>query len=187
MVALTFHGQGDPAVIHALLGQLAAGGVRVTVLAVGRWLATNQALGRQILAAGHELGNHTHNHLDIDRMPASRAYPEITDCAQVLRTVSGSIGPWFRPSQTQHANAQVRALAARAGYATCLSYDVDSLDYTDPPPDTVVRQTLGGVTRGSIVSMHFGHAATVAAMPRILSGLRTRGLQPVTVTELVRP
>jgi peptidoglycan/xylan/chitin deacetylase (PgdA/CDA1 family) len=186
-VALTFHGQGDWALIHSLLGVLATGGVRVTVMAVGRWLAANEALGRQIVAGGHELGNHTYNHLDIDHLPADHAYTEITSCAQVLRSVTGSIGPWFRPSQTQHASAQVRALATRAGYLTCLSYDVDSLDYTDPSADTVVRATLDGVSRGSIVSMHFGHAVTVTAMPRILSGLRAKGLQPVTVSELLRP
>jgi peptidoglycan/xylan/chitin deacetylase (PgdA/CDA1 family) len=185
-VALTFHGQGAPALVNALLGALAADGTRVTVLAVGRWLAANPALGRQILAAGHELGNHTHNHLDIDRLPGPRAYTEISSCAEVLRTVTGSIGSWFRPSQTQHASAPVRAAAARVGYPICLSYDVDSLDYSDPAPDIVVRRTLDGVAPGSIVSMHFGHPATITAMPRILSGLRARGLRPVTVTELLR-
>jgi peptidoglycan/xylan/chitin deacetylase (PgdA/CDA1 family) len=91
---------------------------------------------------------------------------------------------WSVP-QTQHASAAVRAPAAKAGYPTCLSYDVDSLDYTDPPPDTAVQHTLNGVRRGSVVSMHFGHAATIAAMPRVLAGLRARGPQVVTVTELV--
>jgi hypothetical protein len=34
--------------------------------------------------------------------------------------------------------------------------------------------------------MHFGHAATVAAIPEVLDRLRQRGLRPVTVTELLR-
>lgn len=186
-VALTFHGQGDPALVQALLSRLSAGGAKVTVLAVGSWLAANTPTARQILAAGHELGNHTQNHLDIDNLPASRALSEITSCAHLLHAVTGSIGTWFRPSQTQHANARVRALAAKAGYPTCLSYDLDSLDYTDPSPDTLVQHTLGLVQPGSILSMHFGHTATVSAMPRILDGLRSRGLRPVTVTELIRP
>src|SRR5689334_11280382 len=58
-LALTFHGQGDPALVTALLDELRRGHAPVTVLAVGTWLTANRDLGRRILADGHELGNHT--------------------------------------------------------------------------------------------------------------------------------
>lgn len=184
-VALTFHGQGDPALVHQMLDRLAAGRARATVLAVGTWLAGQADLGRQIVAAGHELGNHTQHHADIKRMKPDAALAEITDCAAVLRRVTGSIGRWFRPSQTQHATATIQHAAAGAGYPTCLSYDVDSLDYTDPGPGVIVSTTLAAVRPGSIISLHFGHPGTVAAMPDLLAGLHRRGLTPVTMTELM--
>ncbi|HEV7964433.1 MAG TPA: polysaccharide deacetylase family protein, partial [Actinoplanes sp.] len=106
-VALTFHGQGDPAIVGRLLDEIAKGGARVTVLAVGTWLAAQPALAHQILDAGHELGNHTQHHADIKRMSAAQAHAEIDACAQTLRTVTGSIGRWFRPSQTQHATGTI--------------------------------------------------------------------------------
>jgi peptidoglycan/xylan/chitin deacetylase (PgdA/CDA1 family) len=185
-VALTFHGQGEPAQVKALLGELEKGGARVTVLAVGSWLAAQPAMARRILDGGHELGNHTQNHGPIATMDAARALAEIDGCAQVLKRLTGSIGAWFRPSQTQYSTGLIRAQAARAGYPTCLSYDLDSLDYTDPAPAAIVGTVAGPIQNGSIVSMHFGHAATVAAIPVVLDRLRQRGLQPVTVTELVR-
>jgi peptidoglycan/xylan/chitin deacetylase (PgdA/CDA1 family) len=184
-VALTFHGQGDPPLVGRLLDEITAGGAQVTVLAVGTWLSAYPALGRRIVDAGHELGNHTQHHGDIDRMPAQRIHAEIADCAQVLRSVTGSIGRWFRPSRTRHASAAVRAAATRVGYPTCLSYDVDSLDYTDPPPAAMVARTLAAVRPGSIISLHFGHQATVAAMAALLDGLRGRDLTPVTMSELM--
>jgi peptidoglycan/xylan/chitin deacetylase (PgdA/CDA1 family) len=184
-VALTFHGQGDPAQVRAALAELERGGARVTVLAVGSWLAAEPAMARRILDAGHELGNHTQNHPAIASMDASHAFAEIRDCADVLRRLTGSIGTWFRPSQTQYATAAIRAQAARAGYPTCLAYDLDSRDYTDPGPAAIVSTVTGSVTAGSIVSMHFGHAATVAAIPEILDRLRLRGLRTVTTTELM--
>jgi peptidoglycan/xylan/chitin deacetylase (PgdA/CDA1 family) len=184
-IALTFHGQGDPTLVSRLLDELAIGGARVTVLAVGTWLSTYPQLGRRILDAGHELGNHTQHHGDINRMSAAGVHAEIADCARALRSVTGSIGRWFRPSRSRHASAAVRAAAARVGYRTCLSYDVDSLDYTDPPPSVIVSRTVTAVGPGSIVSLHFGHAATVAAMPSLLDGVRGRGLTPVTMTELM--
>jgi peptidoglycan/xylan/chitin deacetylase (PgdA/CDA1 family) len=184
-VALTFHGQGDPALVRQLLAELDRGGARVTVLAVGSWLVQQPAMAKLILDGGHELGNHTQNHLDIAKMNATQAFTEIDSCASQLKKLTGSIGTWFRPSQTQYSTPTIRAQATRVGYPTCLSYDLDSLDHKDPGTAVIVSTTLGGIHNGSIVSLHFGHAGTVAAMPAILDGLRQRGLRPVTMTELV--
>lgn len=185
-VALTFHGQGDPAIVGRLLDEIAEGGAHVTVLAVGTWLAAQPSLAHRIIDGGHELGNHTQHHADIKRMSAAQAYAEIDACARALRAVTGSIGRWFRPSQTQRATATIKAAARKVGYPTCLSYDIDSLDYTDPGATAVVNTTLNAVRPGSIVSLHFGHAGTVSAMAPLLNGLRRRGLTPVTMSELMK-
>ena len=140
---------------------------------------------RRILRGGHELGNHTLHHLDIAALDASGAYAEIAGCAQRLRALTGSIGRWFRPSQTQYATALIEQTARQVGYPTCVSYDVDSLDYTDPGPDAVVATVLGSVQRGSIISLHLGHPGTVTALPAIVHGLASQKLSPVTLTELL--
>ena len=184
-MALTFHGQGDPVIVSRLLDAIAKSGAHVTVLAVGTWLAAQPTMARRILADGHELGNHTQHHADIKRMSATRAHAEIDDCARALHAVTGSIGRWFRPSQTRYATATIKKQAAQVGYPTCLSYDIDSLDYTDPGPSAVVATTLKAVRNGSIISLHFGHADTVTAISPLLRGLRDRGLEPVTVSELI--
>jgi peptidoglycan/xylan/chitin deacetylase (PgdA/CDA1 family) len=185
LVALTFHGQGDPALVSRLLAELEGAPARVTVLAVGTWLQDEPAMARRILDGGHELGNHTQRHLAINAMNPAQALEEIDACARTLRRLTGSTGRWFRPSQTQHATPTVRAQAAKVGYPATLSYDVDSLDQTDPGANAIARTTLAATGNGSIVSLHFGHAGTVAAMPLILDGLHQRGLRPVTMTELM--
>jgi len=184
-VALTFHGQGPVSMADALLTEAERAGARVTVLAVGTWLGQYPQIAERILRGGHDLGNHTMHHLDIAAMGASAAYAEITGCAQRLRTLTGSIGRWFRPSQTRYSTPLIEREARKAGYQTCVSYDVDSLDYTDPGPDTIVSTVLGSTRPGSIVSLHLGHSGTVTALPAILDGLAGRGLRPVTLTELL--
>ena len=184
-VALTFHGQGPVSLADALLAEAERAGARVTVLAVGTWLEQYPQMARRILGGGHDLGNHTWHHLDIVAMDASAAYAEIEGCALRLRALTGSAGRWFRPSQTQYATPLIEREARRAGYPTCVSYDVDSLDYTDPGPDAVVATVLGSVRPGSIISLHFGHPGTVTALPPIVHGLAKRKLRPVTVTELL--
>ncbi|MFC7310334.1 polysaccharide deacetylase family protein [Streptomyces monticola] len=184
-VALTFHGQGDPKTAKALLTQAERAGARVTVLIVGRWLDEHPDMARRILDGGHELGNHTLRHLDINSMAEQEAYAEITGCADRLRRLTGSIGSWFRPSRAQDASPLVRKLAHRAGYPHVLSYDTDSLDFTSPGAATVVRTVTGQARNGSVVSLHFGYADTVAALPAVLEELDRRGLSAVTTTELL--
>jgi peptidoglycan/xylan/chitin deacetylase (PgdA/CDA1 family) len=184
-VALTFHGQGPVPMADALLAEAERAGARVTVLAVGTWLQQYPQMARRILGGGHDLGNHTMHHLDIAAMDASGAYSEIEGCARRLRALTGSIGRWFRPSQTRFATSLIEREARKAGYPTCVSYDVDSLDYTDPGPDSVVATVLGAARPGSIVSMHLGHPGTVTALPAILRGLATRHLRPVTLSEML--
>ncbi|MEU0933806.1 MULTISPECIES: polysaccharide deacetylase family protein [unclassified Embleya] len=184
-VALTFHGQGSAEIAGSMLGLMEAAGARGTVLAVGSWLDEQPQMARRVLDGGHELGNHTMHHGDISSMSADRTYAEITDCADRLKRLTGSIGRWFRPSQAKDCTPTVVAQVRRAGYAHCLGYDLDSLDFTDPGAAAVSRTVLTGVRPGSVVSLHFGHPGTVAALPAILDGLRTRGLRAVTMSELV--
>ncbi|PAU47009.1 polysaccharide deacetylase [Streptomyces albireticuli] len=184
-VALTFHGQGDPKGVTALLAEAERAGARVTVLAVGSWLDAEPRMARRVLDGGHELGNHTMRHLDICKMGERAARAEIVQCAERLRGLTGGIGRWFRPSRARLATERVVRLARQAGYPHVLSYDVDSLDHTDPGAEAVRRTVLGAVRPGSVVSLHFGHAGTVAALPAILDGLHRRGLRAVTTTELL--
>ncbi|WUS99345.1 polysaccharide deacetylase family protein [Streptomyces sp. NBC_00708] len=184
-VALTFHGQGDPAVARTVLGEAERAGARVTVLAVGSWLDEHPEMARRILDGGHDLGNHTQHHIDISALDETRAYAEITGCAQRLRRLTGSIGTWFRPSRAQSATPLVQRLAVRAGYPHVLSYDVDSLDFTSPGAAAVTRKVAGEIRNGSVVSLHFGYADTVAALPLLLTEIDRRGLRAVTTTELL--
>jgi peptidoglycan/xylan/chitin deacetylase (PgdA/CDA1 family) len=186
-VALTFHGQGPVPMAEALLAEAERAGARVSVLAVGTWLEQYPQIARRILGGGHDLGNHTMHHLDIAAMDAAEAFAEIAGCARRLRALTGSPGRWFRPSQTQYSTPLIEREARRAGYRTCVSYDVDSLDYTDPGPDAIVSTVLGKTRPGSIVSLHLGHSGTVTALPAILHGLAGRRLHPVTLTGLLSP
>jgi len=183
-VALTFHGQGDPAVARSLLTEAEKHGAHLTVLAVGGWLDEHPYLARRILDGGHDLGNHTQRHLAVNTMSESDARTEITACADRLEHLTGSIGTWFRPSRAPLASPLVVRLARSAGYPHVLSYDVDSLDYTRPGADAVTRKVLGEVRAGSVVSLHFGYPDTVAALPVVLEELAHRGLAAVTTTEL---
>ncbi|KPM54747.1 twin-arginine translocation pathway signal protein [Frankia sp. R43] len=189
-VALTFHlgpheaGQ-DLALAHQLLADAAQLSVPITVFAVGQWLDGHRDLVPTILAAGHELANHTLTHPTLTALPADQVATEIAGCRDVLARLAPTQGRYFRPSGTSTATPLILAEAGAAGYRTVVDFDVDPLDYTSPGADAVVARIRADTRPGSIVSMHFGYPGTVSAFPRIVANLRTAGLTPVRVHDLL--
>ncbi len=189
-VALTFHlgphldGQ-DPTLAHQLLdmaGQLQA---PITVFAVGQWLSEHPDLVGSILGGGNELDNHTYTHPVLTELSAPAVASEITQCRDVLARLAPHEGRYFRPSGTSQATPLICAQAGAAGYPTVVDFDVDPLDYEDPGSDAVVRRVEAGVQPGSIVSMHFGHPGTIAALAPIVNNMRSRGLEPALVRNVL--
>lgn len=184
-VALTFHGAGDLGLANRLLQAAASASAPITVLAVGQWLEANPALGRQILAAGHELGNHTYTHPALGSLSPAAIADEIRRCADVLRSVEGTAGRWFRPSGIDKPTPAILAEAGLAGYRYSVGFDVDPLDYNEPGAAVVVSRVTAGIQPGSIVSLHMGYVSTVQAFPGIVQAIRNRGLEPVLLSDLL--
>ena len=184
-VALTFHGAGDLGLARSVLTTLADRGAAVTVLAIGTWLAQNPDVAKLVTDHGHELGNHTWSHPTLTGMTTAAVRSEIERCRDRIAALTGGPGAFFRPSAAQHATPEVLRLAGAAGYATVLSYDIDSRDFTDPGA-VAIRRAVTAATAGSVVSMHLGHPGTLTALPGLLDDLAARGLTPVTASALFR-
>ena len=184
-VALTFHGAGNKAMATKLLGILKSTQTPVTVFAVGAWLKADNSIAKQILDDGHDLGNHTMNHLQSKTLSATKLDSEISGCATELISLIGNHGKFFRPSGTQYSTALIRKTAIKYGYKKCISYDVDSHDYQDVGKAAVVKNVMGTVKNGSIVSLHFGHQDTIDALPTLLTQLHAKGLAPVTLSTML--
>jgi peptidoglycan/xylan/chitin deacetylase (PgdA/CDA1 family) len=188
-VALTFHTNGDLGLADQLLDELAQRHVKMTSFIVGDWLEANPDMAKRIADGGHEFANHTYTHPSFLQLSRDAQFDEITRCRDVLTRLTGGPGTAFRPSGTDDGTVspgdQVLNVAADAGYALVLGFDVDPFDYDDPGAAAVTERTLAAVHAGAIVSLHFGHAGTVQALPAILDGLEQRNLTPVTVSTLL--
>jgi peptidoglycan/xylan/chitin deacetylase (PgdA/CDA1 family) len=184
-VALTFHGAGSTELARLALTIAAQHQAQFTVLAVGLWLSANKGLGRDIIAAGHDLGNHTWSHQVMPRLSLAEASMEIGRGADAVAAVRGQPGDLFRPSGTPASTATIRTAARAHGYHRCLSYGVDPLDYLDPGAHAVRVRTIAQISAGAIVSLHLGHPGTIEALPGILTALADRNLQAVTATTLL--
>jgi peptidoglycan/xylan/chitin deacetylase (PgdA/CDA1 family) len=77
-----------------------------------------------------------------------------------------------------------------AGYRWSVMWDVDTIDWKPiadggPTAPQIVDKVIGRAQGGSIVLMHLGGYETLNALPGLLSGLRARGLTPVTLETLL--
>lgn len=185
-VAITFHGSGDLVIARKILAIAKKTSTPISVMAVGVWLNANPSMGREIVDAGNELGNHTYSHKTMTLLTLKEAKAEVAKGKAAVTKAVGTPGKWFRPSGTLKSNSIIRAAAGASGYSNCLVYDIDSLDYTDPSAKAIVANCLKSVQNGSIIGMHFGHVHTVTALPLLITALHARNLTPVTVTQLLR-
>lgn len=185
-VALTFHGAGAPDYADPLLKLFKSTGTRVSVFAVGTWLVNEPSIAARIVGEGHDLGNHTMTHTQMKTISAKRVDAEIKGCADELTKLIGNHGAWFRPSGTQFSTSTIRKAAVKHGYGQCISYEVDSEDFKDVSKAKFLSNVMNNVQNGSIISMHFGHKVTLDGMPTLLEKLHGAGLQPVTLTELLK-
>jgi peptidoglycan/xylan/chitin deacetylase (PgdA/CDA1 family) len=184
-VAFTFHGSGDVGLFGDLLDGARRAGAPITVFAVGSWLDAHPEIAGTILAAGHELANHTYTHPSLGALGRAAVGSEIARCRDVLARQVGAHPGWFRPSGVETPSTLILEEADRAGYPVVVGYDVDPRDYQDPGSDVVLSRVVAGLHPGAIVSLHTGHAGTVKAFEPMVAEARRRRLTPALVRDLV--
>ena len=65
-------------------------------------------------------------------------------------------------------------------------WTANSGDWALPPPNVVTERVLARAQPGAIILLHNGTLNTVRALPGILSELKRRGYNLVTVSQLAR-
>ncbi len=137
-VALTFDAGGGPGYVSKILDILGKHGVRSTFFITGLWAEENPDALRQIVAAGHELGNHSYSHPSFTTLSDSEIAQELDKTEAIVRGITGkSTKPFFRPPFGDR-DDRVRETVARNGYVTVYW----TLDSTDWRPEVTAAQVL---------------------------------------------
>lgn len=193
-VALTFDDGPDPEVTPQLLDALAGARARATFFVIGKSLAAQPRLAQRMLAEGHALGSHSWRHSRWQNFYSGRWHrQELERAGQAIAAVCGDRYPLlYRPPVGLKCGALARALWPRG--LTLVAWSLHSRDTFARDPERVARRVLGKIRGGDIVLLHDGHdlpgrhrPLCVPALRLILAGLRERGLECVTVPELLEP
>jgi peptidoglycan-N-acetylglucosamine deacetylase len=184
-VALTFDDGPGPDTPR-LLALLRADHVPATFFQIGRAVHAYPATVRSELRQGYPIGDHTATHPFLTRLAATAQRTEILDAAGTIAAYGAPYPRLFRPPYGAFDAATLRVV--RAERMLMVLWTVDTKDFSRPGVNRIVYAVLSGARPGAIVLMHDGggaRAQTLAALPRIIRGLRRRRFHLVTVPRLI--
>lgn len=178
------HAQHTPQIL-ATLGQH---GLKALFFQVGRnlgerkngviQLSRNEELEKQIVAAGHAIGNHSYSHAKLPRHNEAEIKEEI-ELTQALLTLAVPEGPARTGLFRAPYGAVNEAVLAEteAQHLRLVLWNVDSLDWADPSPPSIVKRVMAELKKAGrgIILMHDIHAHSAEALPLLIEALKAEG------------
>lgn len=202
VVALSFDDGPDPYLTPRILDILDAFDLQVTFCAMGRNIAEHPELLREIVARGHEVGNHTWNHLDLVEQRPTAVRHELELTHQACGWAADVTPRLFRPPRGRLSGIAARH-AANLGYDIAL-WSVGRGVAGEGSEGAVTEHIVGTLEPGDIILLHDGvgretfrtdlngpgpvrkrREVEVRALPRILEGALERGFRLTSVSELL--
>lgn len=179
-VALTYDdGPGEAKSERTILDAADEANIRVTYFLLGKNTDSSPEVAERIIAAGHEVDNHTFSHVRMDTTASAKIRKEIGRTDKSLQSVGVKDEPLVRPP---YGALDKRASHVLGGPA--IIWDVDTGDWQHRDTKKTIRRVQSQTKPGSIVLMHSIHPSTAKAAPAVFSAVADKGLYAVTVREL---
>jgi peptidoglycan/xylan/chitin deacetylase (PgdA/CDA1 family) len=212
-IAITFDGADSANRTTELLDLLRRLDLRVTLFVTGEFVEQNPGLVRRAALAGHEIANHTFSHRHLTSYADNRRHQllghvtrewlhdQLRRTEAAFQTATGRrMAPLWRAPFGEE-NDLIRGWAMELGYlhvrwSSLRGVSLDSLDWVDDEHSSLYRDSERMIQRllefpkleGGIVLMHLASGRPEPpwnALPRFIERLDERGLEPVTVSELI--
>jgi peptidoglycan-N-acetylglucosamine deacetylase len=190
-LALTYDdGPNDPSTLR-LLEVLAKHGVRATFFPIGRFVQQRPDIVRELVAAGHVVGNHTFSHPNLIFASERHTREEIERCKQALTDAVGEHSRLFRPPFGGRRPGSL-GIARSMGLEPVM-WRVSGYDWKGKPAEYIEQKIRKRVRGGDVILLHDGsHTAfgadrsqTVLATDRLIAKFKSEGYAFVTIPELM--
>lgn len=188
LVALTFDDGPTPHYTASILQLLDLYQVKATFFVTGSETQRYMTQAKQIVAAGHQLGNHSWSHQRMVFMPLDEISREIEGTDQQIRAAGYTGEILFRPPYGKKLLLLPWYLAKHQ--KTSIMWDIapETFDEDSEDPQQMATQVLEQVQPGSIVLLHLmykNREASRAALPIIIKGLKAKGYKMVRLSDLL--
>lgn len=180
MVSLMINVAWGNQYIGPMLDTLDEENVKVTFFLDGSWLSKNPELATEMLKRGHEMENHAYTHPNMSTLSRARATVEIEKTQKLLKETLGVTNTWFAPPSGDFDQETVE-IASSLGLKTVL-WTVDTVDWRNPSPESIVAKITSKAEPGTLVLMH-PTASSSKALKAMIRGIKAKGLQLGTVSQ----
>jgi len=190
-LALTFDdGPNDPHTLR-LLEVLAKHGVHATFFSVGRYVQQRPDIVREIVQAGHSVGNHTFTHPLLTFKSAAEVRQELSSCHATLQDAIGEHSNLFRPPFGGRRPAALR-IARELGLKPVM-WNVTGYDWNAPPSAVIEQKVSKQIRGGNVILLHDGghkvmgadRSQTVIATDHLIAKYKSEGYEFVTIPQMM--
>lgn len=179
-IALTFDDGPNPATTPAILKTLAEQQVKSTFFMVGTGASAYPALAKEVLEKGHEIGNHSYDHPQLNTLSPAQMTDQITRTNDAIYSATGKLPDFIRPPY-----GAVSTTVGATLPMPLIQWDIDTDDWATNDVAAIIDKVRASAHPGAIILMHDTHPQSVAALPGIISYLKQEGYEFKTVKELL--
>ena len=166
---LTFDDGPTPRVTDQVLDLLAAYNAKATFFCIGDKVRQFPDTLRRVQAAGHTIGNHTFNHLDLWKTPLDTYLKNTASAQQAIVEATGMVPRYFRPP---YGKIGIRAAKRLKADYQVVMWDVVAGDWNQDWSTTQVTQNvLQHAREGSVVVLHDSDKAADRMLPTLAATL----------------
>lgn len=186
-IALTFDDGPSPTYTPQVLAILNRYGIHATFFVIGSQAAAYPDLVRQDYQQGNPVGNHSWSHPDLLQLAPAQVRSQLQTTSNAIQAATGVKPTLFRPPYG-NTNSVIQSIASSLGLSTIL-WSVDPKDWSLPGTSVIVSRVLNSTHNGSIILLHEGggdRSQTMAALPTIITTLKQRGFQFVTIAQMIQ-
>ncbi|MGM9924084.1 MAG: polysaccharide deacetylase family protein [Bacillus sp. (in: firmicutes)] len=169
--------------IPQMLSVLKKHNVKATFFLEGRWTKNNPELAKMITGAGHEVGNHSYTHPNMQQISGQLIRKEIEDTNNVIKAVTGVSTHLFAPPSGAFRDETV-SIADELGMDTIL-WSVDTIDWQQPAPSVLTERVLSKVHNGAFILMH-PTQSTAQSLETLIVAIKKKQLHITTVSEALK-
>jgi cellulose synthase/poly-beta-1,6-N-acetylglucosamine synthase-like glycosyltransferase/spore germination protein YaaH/peptidoglycan/xylan/chitin deacetylase (PgdA/CDA1 family) len=198
-LALTFDDGPDPNWTPKILDVLKEKNVPATFFVIGENANRYPQILKREYSDGNEIGNHTYTHENIEDASPNTIRWQVNVTERLIEASLGVKTVFFRPPYGIDHQPETADEVASLPIPQDMGYmligaRIDPHDWgaigggSPPSTDDIVQRVLEQADTGTIVMFHDGggdRSHTLAALPRVIDGLRKAGYKIVPVSELV--
>lgn len=181
-IFLTFDDGPVPGVTEKVLDILHGYNYKATFFMVGHNVTKYPTLAKEVLAAGHQIGNHTYHHMRGNKSSTDSYLADFILCQETLFEILEIEAKSFRPPYGRISTDQAKEIGKTH---EVVMWDVLSGDYDNKiTTDKIIKKTKKHTRNGSIIVFH-DQQKTAWRLPNILSDFldysSNKGYLPVSL------